>query len=117
MTLGQAITEGLKVTVVGITIVFAVLIILMLVLMLMKVIFYKEPTKATETVKNEAGNTPVPSVNEIDDTELIAVLTAAVVASLNTSTYNLNIKSYKRIGNNSPAWNKAGVRDIIDSRF
>ena len=40
-----------------------------------------------------------------DKTELIAVLTAVISASLNTSTYNLNIKSYKRISNCSPVWN------------
>ena len=55
-----------------------------------------------------------PAVNE---EELIAVLTAAVAASLNTSTYNLKIKSYRRVGNNAPAWNKAGVRETINSRF
>ena len=120
MSVTQALLEGLKVTVVGLTIVFAVLIILMIVLMLMKVIFAKEPKKqaAVQEVK-PAPAAPVQSAAEddIDDEELIAVLTAAIAASLNTSTYNLQIKSYRRIGNGSPAWNQAGLRDTIDSRF
>ena len=36
-------------------------------------------------------------IDETDEDELIAVLTAAVAASLKTSTYNLRIRSYKRV--------------------
>ena len=117
MTLAEALSEGLKVTVVGLCIVFSVLIILMLVMMLMKVVFYKDPSKAVKEVKAEPEMTTAAVSEDIDETELIAVLTAAIAASLNTSTYNLNIKSYRRIENTSPAWNKAGLRDVIDSRF
>ena len=53
----------------------------------------------------------------MDEEELVAVLTAAVAACMNTSTYNLKIKSFRRIENTSPSWNKAGLRDVIDSRF
>ena len=126
MTLSEALSEGLKVTATGLIIVFSVLIILMLVMMLMKVIFYNpgQKKKAAETVVPETA--PEPEKAEkiekaaksgIDEGELIAVLTAAVAASLNTSAYKLNIKSYRRIENTSPAWNKAGVRDVIDARF
>ena len=117
MTLTDALGEGLLVTGIGLAIVFAVLIILMLVMMLMNVIFYHPETKPT-AVSLE----PAPVVQEdtpavVNDDELIAVLTAAVAASLNTSTYHLNIKSYRRIENTSPAWNRAGLRDVIDARF
>ncbi len=117
MTLSQALSEGLQVTGIGLIIVFGVLIILMLVMMLMKVIFYRPedgntPKKAEAPVTGAANGTPIP-----DDSELIAVLTAAIAASLNTSTYHLNIKSYRRIDTTAPAWNRAGLRDVIDSRF
>lgn len=122
MTLNEAITEGLLVTAVGLIIVFAVLAILMVSLMIMKTIFYK-PEKPSQPVKNEtkvaemsASQTPVVISNQ-DDFEIIAVLTAAIAASLNTSTYNLKIKSYKRIGANSPAWNRAGVSEMINTRL
>ncbi|MDO4618701.1 MAG: OadG family protein [Clostridia bacterium] len=121
MTLQTALENGLSVTGVGLTIVFAVLVILMLVLMLMKVVFYKDPNKKQNVVKTEQTATSVvqaPKAPKVmDDTELIAVLTAAVAASLNTSTYNLKIKSYRRIGNNAPAWNRAGVTETINGRF
>lgn len=121
MTLAEALSEGLKTTVVGVTIVFSVLLILMFVMMLMKVIFYK-PEKTAKAPKNNApvaepAKAEVTADASIDETELVAVLTAAIAACLNTSTYNLNIKSYRRINDHSPAWNKAGRRDVIDSRF
>ncbi len=132
MTLNEALSTGLMVSGVGMTIVFIVLIILMLVLMIMKVVFAKDEKKqkpkkvkmpkpgkkaeeeleAVLTAASYASSKP-----SMDEGELIAVLTAAVAASLNTSTYNLKIKSYRRVGSNAPAWNKAGVRETIESRF
>lgn len=118
MTLSEALSEGLQVTVTGLIIVFSVLIILMLVMMAMKKIFYKEAAPAKQTAPAPEQNiAPAPAQNTAEDPNLIAVLAAAVAASLNTSTYNLNIKSYRRIDNNAPAWNKEGLRDVIDSRF
>lgn len=122
MSLTEALGEGLMVTVVGLIIVFAVLIILMLVMMAMKKVFYKEPqanNKKTEpqTADTHSGETADAEILTKEDSNLIAVLAAAVAASLNTSVCNLKIKSYKRIGNNAPAWNKAGLRETIDSRF
>lgn len=125
MSLNEAISEGLLVTGVGLLIVFSVLIILMLALMAMKALFYKEPQKVVkEDVKS--SNVSVASVqpatvennsNKTDDKEIIAVIAAAIAASLNTSVSNLKIKSLKRIGNNSPVWNKAGVNEMINSRL
>ncbi len=116
--LGEALSTGGLTTVVGLGIVFGVLLILMIVLCLFKVIFYKDPAKVkkaeapvveevTETVKEETQ----------DKGELIAILTAAVAASLNTSTYNLQIKSYRRVKDNRPSWNKEGLRETISNRF
>ena len=112
MTLSEALAEGLKVTGVGLIIVFSVLIILMLVMMAMKVVFYKEdkPAQKKPEVKVEK---PAPVVQTADDSELIAVISAAVAACMDVPVSSINIKSYKKVG----AWNKAGVRDIIDSRL
>ncbi len=116
MTLSQALSEGLQVTAIGLIIVFSVLIILMVVMMLMKTIFY-HPEDGNTPKKAESPVTGAPVVSTPDEGELIAVLTAAIAASLNTSTYHLNIKSYRRIESTAPAWNRAGLRDVIDSRF
>ena len=121
MSLQQALLEGAQVTVVGLAIVFAVLVILMFVLIAMKKIFYKD-TAAQNTAPKAAENVPEEAVQQaqtepVNDEELIAVITAAVAASLNTSTYNLQIKSLRRIGQNSPAWHRAGINETINSRF
>lgn len=115
VSLGEALATGGETTVIGLAIVFAVLIILMIVLMLFKVIFYKAPKKQSEPAPVTENAEPVKE--DMDESELIAVLTAAVAASLNTSTYNLQIKSYRRTDNKMPAWNKAGVTETINNRF
>lgn len=125
MTITEALGEGLVTTAVGLSIVFSVLIILMLVLMLMKVFFYKEPEKhngeSQNTSQISAAQKPLESESEtgsdMDESELVAVLTAAIAASLNTSTYNLKIKSYKRVTSSAPVWNRAGLNDVINSRY
>ena len=128
--MGEALSQGLEVTVTGLIIVFSVLIILMLVLMLMKVVFYKEP-KSEDNLKSAKTLPPPPAEAEPakkavktsvkteaeDEGELIAVLAAAIASSLNTSTYNLKIKSFRRVCDNSPSWNKAGRNEVINSRF
>lgn len=117
---GDALSVGLQVTVIGLIIVFSVLVILMCVLVAMKYIFAPKSNK--KEIAAESAPAPAaalePETNEgTEDEELIAVITAAVAASLNTSTYNLNIKSLRRVGNAAPAWNKAGLNETINSRF
>lgn len=118
VTLGEALSTGGITTLVGLSIVFGVLVVLMIVLMLFKLIFYKKPKTQAAPAAVSAPET-VEAVKEeaVDESELIAVLTAAVAASLNTSTYNLKIKSYRRTDNKMPAWNKAGVTETINNRF
>lgn len=122
LTMSEALSTGGMTTVIGLAIVFGVLIILMIVLMLFKVIFYKAPAKqsAAQAAPVPAAPAAPAAVEEEpaeDEEELIAVLTAAVAASLNTSTYNLKIKSYRRVPNTRPAWNRAGINDTIANRF
>ena len=119
MTIAEALAEGGQTALIGLSTVFSVLIILMIVLFVMRMIFYKKP-EASVTPKATAAEMPEPTVpvkSEMDDEELVAVITAAIAASLNTSTYNLRIKSLRRIDNNQPAWNRAGIRETINNRF
>lgn len=121
LPLSEALSMGGETTVIGLSIVFGVLIILMIVLMLMKVIFYKDPNKQKKAAPAapvvEAAPIVAETAEETDEGELIAVLTAAIAASLNTSTYNLKIKSYRRVDNKQPAWNRAGLTETINNRF
>lgn len=113
--------EALLVAVLGIGIVFIVLALIMGVLMLMEKIFAPKneaPAKAQEVKQvKEAPKAAAQEVKTVDDSELIAVLTAAIAASLNTSTYNLKIKSYRKLGGTGSAWNNASRKENIYSRF
>ncbi len=113
---------ALQGTVTGIVMVFAVLTLLTLILYLSKVIFYNIPQKRREKekAKNEVTfeqttpSIPVveePVSNEADDTELAAVITAAIAAMLDSEEYKeefrggFRVVSFKR-SDNSGAWNK-----------
>lgn len=125
MTIQEALSKGLETTVIGLIIVFTVLLVLMIVLKIMEKIFYKPDSKNEAKVQmpkqekiEKAPEFVKPITTDVEDEEeLIAVLTAAIAASLNTSTYNLKIKSYRRVSGNAPAWKRAGLTDTINSRF
>lgn len=120
MSVSEALSIGLQTTGIGLTIVFAVLIIIMAILYCFKFIFGEKKQK-TEAIVGEVEhvNERVSAAAQAvqNEEELIAVLTAAIAASLNTSTYNLQIKSYRRVENKMPAWNRAGVTETINNRF
>ena len=119
ISLGEAFGMGGETVVIGLSIVFGVLLILMIVLYLFGVIFDKKPKTAAAPAAPEIVPEPVvvAEADEQDEEELIAILTAAIAASLNTSTYNLQIKSYRRVPTKRPAWNNAGLRETIGNRF
>ncbi|MBQ3554257.1 MAG: OadG family protein [Clostridia bacterium] len=110
----EALTNGGVVTLIGMGTVFAVLAVLWGILELMQRIFVKaeKAPKKAEAKKPETVPAAVEALTT-DDEELIAVLTAAVAASLNTSTYNLQIKSYRQVGAKAPAWNRVSRRENL----
>ena len=120
------INEGLAVTVIGMIIVFAVLILLWAILEGMRLVFHRPNEKST-TSNNAVNSNSQPEqqsninngqdVEDEDEDELIAVLTAAIAASLNQSTYNLKIKSFRRIGQASPVWNTVSRKEQIENKL
>ena len=117
MTLNEIFAQGIKISENG---AFAIIFV---VLALAAVVLIKKNSSNKKTINKEneecVSNLPSSAVEETkaDDGELIAVLTAAIAASLNTSTYNLKIKSLKRIGSAPSSWRKAGIYETLNSRF
>lgn len=72
--------------------------------------------KKAETVVQE---TPVaaPVFKPVDDHALVAVIAAAIAATLGTSTNGIVIKSIKRTGHNLPDWGARGRLEQISNRF
>ena len=121
MSLLDKLGQGVPIAIIGYVMVFVVLGILWAVIELMRVVLAPKDTKKTkEVVATNVQQTTNASVEEvvetekIDEGELVAVLTAAVAASLNTSTYNLRIKSFKRIDTKNNAWSNASRNDAIN---
>lgn len=112
VTLSEAFGFGGMTTVVGLAIVFGVLLVLMIVLYLFKVIFYKSPEKTKKDVVTENA-----SANEANEEELVAVLTAAAAACMNTSPKKVRINTYKRVHTDPPIWNRAARRETTENKL
>lgn len=112
------ISQGIVIAIVGYLLVFVVLGIIWGVLEVMKFFFIKGEKKKKTTKEQPvqiAKSKPEKTKDaEDDEDELIAVLTAAVAASMGrTSTYNLKIASYRRVGTQSPAWNRISRQENL----
>lgn len=88
--------EGVKALVCGMTTVFVVLIVIAIIIDLFK--FIKPKTTEKKHEHNEIvaiieKGTP----KQQDDLEIIAVITAAIAASLNTTSDNLVVTSFRKI--------------------
>ena len=124
MSLLEKLGQGVPIAIIGYVMVFVVLGILWAVIELMRVILSpkaqkksKEQAVTTKTPQTSLSDVAVEEVVEteqVDEGELVAVLTVAVAASLNTSTYNLRIKSFKRIDTKNNAWSNASRNDAIN---
>ena len=123
MSLLDKLGQGVPIAIIGYVMVFVVLGILWAVIELMRVVLAPKDTKKTkEVATTKVQQTSLADVSvveaveteQVDEGELVAVLTAAVAASLNTSTYNLRIKSFKRIDTKNNAWSNASRNDAIN---
>lgn len=122
MSLIDKLAQGVPIAIIGYAMVFVVLAILWGIIELMHVILTPKPSKHIKkedlkTTQNSIVDEKIETVVEteqVDEGELVAVLTAAVAASLNTSTYNLKIKSFKRIDTKNNAWSTASRNDAIN---
>ncbi len=107
--------------VLGFSVVFVCLILLMGYILVQSLFFGGRNNKAKKQ-KTDAGKQKAPTNDFIaqvamDEKKVIAAISAAVAVYLGTSAGNVVIKSYRRIGANTPAWRQAGRRDQIFNKF
>jgi len=101
-TTGDRLTEGFVALIAGMGTVFTILILISVIISLFKHIKNGEithehkETRINATVETKAV---VEEVSVQDDLELIAVIMAAIAASLETTTDKLQVKSFRRISN------------------
>jgi len=110
-------------TIVGMVVVFAALIVLAFSISILSKIININKNKNADTVNSadmatNTVNTGTVNAGTVktqfhtssqDDSELIAVITAAIMASMKQNPdFKIKIKSFRRIPDNSPEWNIAG---------
>jgi Na+-transporting methylmalonyl-CoA/oxaloacetate decarboxylase gamma subunit len=100
-SLGERLSEGLIALLAGMGTVFAILILISIVISLFKYMKTGEITHVHDDRKFNAFVEDLPATEEVqDDLELIAVIMAAIAASLETTTDQLQVKSFRRINKN-----------------
>lgn len=121
LTFGEKMLATFYTTVLGMLITFSALIIIWIMTVLL--------SKFVQSIENrgkadivEVKETPqaikeVETVAEEDDEELVAVISAAVAASLNTSIHNIVVTNIVRVNDATPSWGIAGRTDQLNSRF
>ena len=113
------LTLSLTVLLTGFAIVFAVLLLLIGIIKLYGTIVYNAQMKAKQKAKVmvPVESSPAPAavaaaaVDEVDDNELIAVISAAVYSVY--SPAQVRIKSVRRSSPRSSAWRSAGLADNL----
>jgi len=113
-------SQALVIACIGYMMCFVVLGIIWAVLAVMKKIMV--PSEKKPAIEAPKAETPVPVVqpavvNNNDDDELVAVLAAAIAASLNTSVNGFKIKSFRRLPNGVSNWGMAAVNDNLSNKL
>lgn len=116
MTVGEKTMASLQVTLLGMAITFVALMILWgLIIIMTKVLHTTQPKQKATNVAKPA---PAPEVKPQEDLgeseELVAVITAAIAASLNTSTHNIVVRNIVRLADPTPAWGRSGRVDQMN---
>ena len=128
----ENLSLAINVIFVGITVVFISLVVLSYCITLFVKLLglKKNRVESTSSLNNQASTseaviideTGTPDIesagSEFSDKELVAVLTAAIMASGRTRPESkIRIASYRRVPLSSPAWNAAGRAGIISGRL
>ena len=107
----------------GITFVALVLIWWITVLMSKTIQKFEAKTHLTE-VKSQSSKVtvsqPIPTLETLaveDESELVAVITAAIAFSLSTSVQSIRVTNIRRIVDATPTWGKSGRNDVMNARF
>jgi sodium pump decarboxylase gamma subunit len=107
----------------GMGITFAALVILQFIISLMDRLLNKKktaPAKSTLTAPSEPATTPPTAIKVEpgrDDNELVAVIAAVIAMKMKTSVDNIVIKNIVKLDDRSPAWNRAGIIEQMNSRL
>lgn len=116
-----SIGDSLIVTLFSISMVFIVLVVISVFIFLLKYLDRKDKVEVSKEVKIDTkASGDIVKVEEndtINNEELVAVISAAIAASLGVSVPEINIKKINRISGSSTAWSTAGRQEQVYSRL
>ncbi len=127
MTMGERFLGSLQVTFLGVAIVFVALAMLFIIIKILDTFVHKAESgaarkkemKAAAEAKARESEQPETTESEAvpdekDEGELVAVIAAAIAASMETSTHNIVVRNIVRTPDHAPAWNRLGRMQQID---
>lgn len=115
-----SIGDSLIITVFSMVVVFILLIVISIFISILKNIGGEKKKKVTTVApptiikEVEAKDTVIDTQN---DEELIAVISAAIAASMGVQIPEINIKSIRRIPQSIPTWGVAGRQEQLYSKL
>ncbi|NLP46667.1 MAG: OadG family protein [Epulopiscium sp.] len=107
----NALAEGLTVTIVGMGITLLALLALSYILDIFGAFSKAKPKAKAQPVPEVSEE--IEEVDETDDLELVAVITAAIAASLNTTTDQLQVRSFRRVGVQGSTWSRTAKQENL----
>ncbi len=119
LSLSEKLIGSLQVTLFGILVVFVALGILYVCINIMNKVLNPVANKGNKKPLTPAAPVvaaePQPVDEEIaDDSELVAVITAAIAATLETSAHNIVVRNITRLPDCTPAWGRLGRMENIN---
>lgn len=119
LSLSDKLTAGLITTLLGMGITFSALVILQFIISWMDKILNRQEPETTSAPVNPVMTQPIDPqpANPADDNELVAVIASVIAMQMKTSTHNIVIKNIVKLDDRSPAWNRAGIIEQMNSRF
>lgn len=121
LSVGEKFQGALMVTLLGMGITFTSLIVIRYLTSLLSYIVMKIESRNKANVEIVSMDTSKKAeeieeiVDESDDEELIAVISAAIAASLNTSIHNIVVRNIVRTEDSTPTWGQVGRMEQLNS--
>ncbi len=119
LSLSNKLMAGLITTILGMGITFTALIILQFIISWMDKILNRQKTETAPATASPVIIQPIEAKPEnlVDDNELVAVIASVIAMKMKTSAHNIVIKNIVKLDDLSPAWNRAGIIEQMNSRF
>lgn len=120
LSMGDKLLATGYIIILGMLITFAALVLIMFLTTVMsktiQIIENKQKPQAPTVPKKTVTEAPVIKVEKDEDDDLIAVISAAVAASLNTSIHNIVVSNIVRVSDSTPVWGQSGRREVMSAR-